>query len=88
MKTVRSILSLLLTLAMLASFGVCFASAKDYSGYEYYVSLGDSIANGIGENNVANKYMNRTPGAYPERIAMATGEILGGFRYALLTTNC
>ena len=69
MKHIRSALSLLLVLAMLSSFGVCFAAAKDYSGYEYYVSLGDSIANGIGENNVENKYMHRTPGAYPDRIA-------------------
>ena len=44
MKTVRSILALLLSLAMLASFGVCFAAQKDDCGYEYYVSLGDSIA--------------------------------------------
>jgi lysophospholipase L1-like esterase len=85
MKTVRSILSLLLALAMLASLGTCFAAAKDYSGYEYYVSLGDSIANGIGENNVENKYMHRTPGAYPDRIAKATGAYLsqlgcGGMR--------
>ena len=85
MKTVRSLLSLLLALAMLASLGTCFASAKDCSGYEYYVSLGDSIANGIGENNVENKYMYRTPGAYPDRIAKATGAHLsqlgcGGMR--------
>lgn len=85
MKIVRSALSLLLALAMLASFGSCFAAAKDYSGYESYVSLGDSIANGIGENNVENKYMYRTPGAYPDRIAKATGAHLsqlgcGGMR--------
>ena len=85
MKTVRSILSIFLALAMLASLGTCFAAAKDYSGYEYYVSLGDSIANGIGENNVENKYMHRTPGAYPDRIAKATGAYLsqlgcGGMR--------
>ena len=85
MKTVRSMLSLLLALAMLASFGTCLAAAKDYSGYEYYVSLGDSIANGIGENNVEHKYMHRTPGAYPDRIAKATGAYLsqlgcGGMR--------
>ena len=85
MKTVRSILSILLALAMLASLGTSFAAAKDYSGYEYYVSLGDSIANGIGENNVENKYMHRTPGAYPDRIAKATGAYLsqlgcGGMR--------
>ena len=85
MKTVRSILSLLLALAMLASLGTCLAAQKDYSGYEYYVSLGDSIANGIGENNVENKYMYRTPGAYPDRIAKATGAYLsqlgcGGMR--------
>ncbi len=85
MKTVRSMLSLLLALAMLASFGTCLAAAKDYSGYEYYVSLGDSIANGIGENNVENKYMYRTPGAYPDRIAKANGAYLsqlgcGGMR--------
>ena len=70
---------------LLASVGVCFAAEKDYSGYAYYVSLGDSIANGIGENNVAHKYMHRTPGAYPDRIAHATGAYLmqlgcGGMR--------
>ena len=85
MKTIRSILALVLVLAILASLGVCFAADKDYSGYEYYVSLGDSIANGIGENNVENKYMYRTPGAYPDRIANATGAYLtqlgcGGMR--------
>ena len=85
MKTLRSVLSLFLALAMLASFGACFAAQKDFSGYEYYVSLGDSIANGIGENNVENKYMYRTPGAYPDRIAKATGAYLsqlgcGGMR--------
>ena len=85
MKAIRSILALVLAMAMLASLGVCFAAGKDYSGYEYYVSLGDSIANGIGENNVENKYMHRTPGAYPDRIANATGACLtqlgcGGMR--------
>ena len=85
MKSVRSLLALLLALAMLASLGTCFAAAKDFSGFEYYVSLGDSIANGIGENNVDNKYMHRTPGAYPDRIARATGAYLsqlgcGGMR--------
>ena len=85
MKSVRSILSLFLVLAMLAPFGPCFAAQKDNCGYEYYVSLGDSIANGIGENNVENKYMYRTPGAYPDRIAQATGAYLsqlgcGGMR--------
>ena len=73
MKKLRSLLALALVFALLASLGVCFAAEKDYSGYAYYVALGDSIANGIGENNVENKYMNRTPGAYPERIALATG---------------
>ncbi len=73
MRKLRSLLCLVLTLALLGSLGVCFAAEKDYSGYEYYVALGDSIANGIGENNVENKYMNRTPGAYPERIAQAIG---------------
>ncbi len=85
MKTIRSLLALLLALAMLVSLGTCLAAAKDYSGYEYYVSLGDSIANGIGENNVENKYMYRTPGAYPDRIARAIGAYLtqlgcGGMR--------
>ena len=85
MKTIRSILALTLAMALLASLGVSFAVGKDYSGYEYYVSLGDSIANGIGENNVENKYMYRTPGAYPDRIANATGAYLtqlgcGGMR--------
>lgn len=85
MKLFRSLLSLVLAALMLCSFSFCFAAEKDYSGYEYYVSLGDSIANGIGENNVANKYMYRTPGAYPDRIANATGAYLsqlgcGGMR--------
>ena len=55
MKTIRALLALLLALAMFASLGTCFAAQKDYSGYEFYVSLGDSIANGIGENNVEHK---------------------------------
>lgn len=85
MKRIRRLFCLLLIAALLSSFGVCFAVQKDYSGYAYYVSLGDSIANGIGENNVANKYMYRTPGAYPDRIAKATGAYLtqlgcGGMR--------
>ena len=85
MRTFRSFLALFLTLALLSSLGVCFAAGKDCSGYSYYVSLGDSIANGIGENNVENKYMHRTPGAYPDRIAKATGAYLsqlgcGGMR--------
>ena len=85
MKQLRRLFCLLLIAALLSSFGVCFAAQKDYSGYTCYVSLGDSIANGIGENNVANKYMHRTPGAYPDRIAQATGAYLtqlgcGGMR--------
>ena len=85
MRTIRPVLALLLALTLLASPGVCFAAGKSGSGYTYYVSLGDSIANGIGENNVANKYMHRTPGAYPDRIANATGAYLtqlgcGGMR--------
>ena len=85
MKRIRSLLSLLLALTLLVSAGAAFAAGKDTSGYTYYVSLGDSIANGIGENNVANKYMYRTPGAYPDRIANATGAHLtqlgcGGMR--------
>ena len=85
MKQFRSLFSLVLAVLMLSSVSFCFAAGKDYSGYEYYVSLGDSIANGIGENNVANKYMYRTPGAYPDRIANATGAYLsqlgcGGMR--------
>ena len=85
MKQLRTLLCLALILALLASNGVCFAKETDYSGYGYYVSLGDSIANGIGENNVENKYMYRTPGAYPDRIAKATGAYLtqlgcGGMR--------
>lgn len=86
MKTLKTILCLLLVASLLAGFCVCFADGgKDYSGYRKYVSLGDSIANGIGENNVENKYMNRTPGAYPDRIANEIGADLtqlacGGMR--------
>ena len=85
MKQFRSLLSFVLAMLLLGSIGFCFAADKDYSGYEYYVALGDSIANGIGENNVANKYMYRTPGAYPDRIANETGAYLsqlgcGGMR--------
>ena len=84
-RTIRSLLALSLVLALLASLTVSFAAQKDYRGYVSYVSLGDSIANGIGENNVENKYMHRTPGAYPDRIANATGAHLtqlgcGGMR--------
>ena len=86
MKSLKKALCLLLVAAMLSGLCVSFAdSAKDYSGYRKYVSLGDSIANGIGENNVENKYMYRTPGAYPDRIANAIGAELkqlgcGGMR--------
>lgn len=71
MKTVRAYLCIILSVVLLASCCICLAdSSKDYSGYRTYVSLGDSIANGIGENNPGvNKYMYRTPGAYPDRIA-------------------
>lgn len=71
MKTFRTVLCIILSALMLSSVCICFAdNAKDYSGYKKYVSLGDSIANGIGENNPGvNKYMYRTPGAYPDRIA-------------------
>ncbi|MCF0137951.1 MAG: S-layer homology domain-containing protein [Oscillospiraceae bacterium] len=86
MKTAKRLLSFLLAVLLLS--GCCFAfarSAGDYSGYRQYVSLGDSIADGIGENNVENKYMHRTPGAYPDRIANELGAELtqlgcGGMR--------
>lgn len=86
MKASKRILCLLLAALLLSSCCLSFArSGKDYSGYRQYVSLGDSIANGIGENNVENKYMYRTPGAYPDRIAQETGAELtqlacGGMR--------
>ncbi len=85
MKRLRRGICILLMAAVLSSLCVCFGAQKDYSGYSCYVSLGDSIANGIGENNVAHKYMHRTPGAYPDRIAHATGAYLmqlgcGGMR--------
>lgn len=70
MKTAKRVLCILLAAVLLAGGCISLAdSGKDYSGYRKYVSLGDSIANGIGENNVENKYMYRTPGAYPDRIA-------------------
>lgn len=86
MKNTRAFICIILVAALLSGLSVCMASnGKDYSGYEKYVSLGDSIANGIGENNVENKYMNRTPGAYPDRIANEIGADLtqlacGGMR--------
>lgn len=86
MKIVKRTLCIVLAVVMLAGMCVCFAdNGKDYSGYRKYVALGDSIANGIGENNVENKYMNRTPGAYPDRIANEIGAELtqlacGGMR--------
>ncbi len=86
MKAFKRLLCGALIVIMLAGLCVCFAdNGKDYSGYRKYVSLGDSIANGIGENNVENKYMNRTPGAYPDRIANEIGAELtqlacGGMR--------
>lgn len=70
MKNIKGFISIILVAALFAGLCVCAAaSGKDYSGYTKYVSLGDSIANGIGENNVENKYMYRTSGAYPDRIA-------------------
>lgn len=55
---------------MLSGSSLAFAAgAKDYSGYKVYVSLGDSIAAGIGETNRDNKFLYRTPGAYPDIIA-------------------
>lgn len=86
MKTARKVLCILLVAVLLSGCCFCLAdSGKDYSGYRKYVSLGDSIANGIGENNVENKYMYRTPGAYPDRIANEIGAELtqlacGGMR--------
>ena len=86
MKSLKRIMCVVLVVVMLSGLCVCFADGgKDYTGYRKYVSLGDSIANGIGENNVDNKYMYRTPGAYPDRIANETGAELtqlacGGMR--------
>ena len=86
MKSARKILCLVLVAVMLSGLCVCFADGgKDYTGYRKYVSLGDSIANGIGENNVENKYMYRTPDAYPDLIAKEIGAELsqlacGGMR--------
>ncbi|MDO4816430.1 MAG: S-layer homology domain-containing protein [Bacillota bacterium] len=86
MKTAKRLLCVLMALLMLGGCLTALAdSGKDYSGYRSYVSLGDSIANGIGENNVDNKYMYRTPGAYPDRIAREIGAQLtqlacGGMR--------
>ena len=86
MKASKRILCVLLAAVLLSSCCVGFAqSGKDYSGYRQYLSLGDSIANGIGENNVENKYMYRTPGAYPDLIAKEIGAELtqlacGGMR--------
>lgn len=86
MKSARRILCLVLVAVMLSGLCVCFADGgKDYTGYRKYVSLGDSIANGIGENNVENKYMYRTPDAYPDLIAKEIGAELsqlacGGMR--------
>ncbi len=91
MKRLRRGICILLMAAVLSSLCVCFGAQKDYSGYSCYVSLGDSIANGIGENNISHKYMHRTPGAYPDRIAHATGAYLtqlgcGGMRRRCLPT--
>lgn len=86
MINTKRFICIILAFALLSGLCVCAASnGKDYSGYEEYVSLGDSIANGIGENNVDNKYMYRTPGAYPDRIANEIGAELtqlacGGMR--------
>lgn len=87
MKNAKRIVCLLLAVIMLSTCAAAFATpGKDYSGYRKYVSLGDSIANGIGENNRGvYRYMYRTPGAYPDRIANETGAELtqlacGGMR--------
>ena len=73
-KTAKRILCIMLAVLMLS--GTCVslaASAKDYSGYNVYVVLGDSIAAGIGETNKDNKFLYRTPGAYPDIIANTIG---------------
>lgn len=87
MKTAKTVLCIVLSIVLLSCCCVCFAdSTKDYSGYRKYVSLGDSIADGIGENNPGvHKYLYRTPGAYPDRIANEIGAELtqlacGGMR--------
>ncbi len=71
-KLAKRILCIILAVLMLSGSCMAFAAkAKDYSGYKVYVSLGDSIAAGIGESNRDNKFLCRTPGAYPDLIANA-----------------
>ena len=72
-KTLRSFLAVVLVLAMLSSFGVCFAaSEKQYLNYKSYVLLGDSIASGwsdLEDADEQNTNFTRVEGSYGDIIA-------------------
>jgi len=83
-KLLRTLLCFVLVLTLPVMYMGCLAdSAKDYSGYVKYVSLGDSIADGIGlpanplrgpdQSDKSLVYCNKTPGAYPVLVAEALG---------------
>ena len=73
-KTFRNVLCIMLAVLLLAGSCVSLAdAAKDYSGYRVYVCLGDSIPAGIGETNSTEKFLHRTPGAYPDIVANTIG---------------
>lgn len=88
-KTCRSTICILLVLALFGGMAVCLADQKDYSGYKNYVSLGDSIADGIGlpanplrgpdQDDKELVYCYKTTGAYPVLVAEALGISKAGF---------
>lgn len=83
-KLIKTMLCFVLVLTVPGMYLGCFAdSTKDYSGYETYVSLGDSIAGGIGlpDNPLRGPdqpdktlvYCAKIPGAYPVLVAEELG---------------
>lgn len=88
-KSFRTVFCLLLIFAMLGGQITCLAAGKDYSGYINYVSLGDSIADGIGlpdnplrgpdQPDKTKVYCNKTEGAYPFLLAKELGISDTGF---------
>ena len=64
-KTLRSFLAVVLVLAMLSSFGVCFAAKeKKHLDYGSYVLLGDSIACGWSDIEEKDTSFTRVEGSY------------------------
>ena len=71
-KTLRSFLAVVLVLAMLSSFGVCFAAVeKEHLKYGSYVLLGDSIACGWSDIEEKDTSFTRVEGSYGAILADA-----------------